>query len=189
MRQQVTRLRVGVNLLVSIAPTSWVSEPNASRRRRPGRFWTARGVVVWIRPGWVHRWDDIVDVDGTLVLFRPEMASQVPFATSGLDPTSVDKSFAVSREVSWYANQLGHSARTLSRATLRAVGRTAKQFVDDRVVLEAKRLLAHGKVSVSECARLVGFDDPSNFTKYFRIRAGLPPGEFAATMSTVHSHG
>ena len=93
---------------------------------------------------------------------------------------AVDAHHATSREVTWYARQLGFSPRTLSRATHQAVGRSAKQFIDDRVVLEAKRLLAHTEITVAECARRTGFDDPANFSKFFRARAGIAPGEFAA---------
>jgi AraC-like DNA-binding protein len=93
---------------------------------------------------------------------------------------AVDAHYATSREVTWYARQLGFSPRTLSRATHQAVGRSAKQFIDDRVVLEVKRLLAHTEITVAECARRTGFDDPANFSKFFRARAGIAPGEFAA---------
>jgi AraC-like DNA-binding protein/quercetin dioxygenase-like cupin family protein len=92
---------------------------------------------------------------------------------------AVETHHATSRQVTWYANRLGYSERTLSRATLDATNRTAKQFIDDRVILEAKRLLAHGNVSVAECARRTGFDDPANFSKFFRTHAGLAPGKFA----------
>ena len=93
---------------------------------------------------------------------------------------AVDAHYATSREVTWYARQLGFSSRTLSRATHEAVGRSAKQFIDDRVVLEAKRLLAHTEITVAQCARKTGFDDPANFSKFFRARARIAPGEFAA---------
>jgi AraC-like DNA-binding protein len=93
---------------------------------------------------------------------------------------AVDAHYATSREVAWYARRLGFSPRTLSRATHQAVGRSAKQFIDDRVVLEAKRLLAHTEITVAECARRTGFDDPANFSKFFRARAHIAPGEFAA---------
>jgi AraC family transcriptional activator of pobA len=94
---------------------------------------------------------------------------------------SVEQHFVESREVAWYARRLGYSERTLRRATLEATGRTAKQFVDDRVVLEAKRLLVQSNVTVAECARRTGFDDPANFSKFFRERAGMTPGAFAAS--------
>jgi AraC family transcriptional activator of pobA len=94
--------------------------------------------------------------------------------------TAIEAHYAASREVAWYARRLGYSPRTLSRATQEAVGRSAKQFIDDRVVLEAKRLLAHTGITVTECARRAGFDDPANFSKFFRARTGLTPGAFAA---------
>ncbi len=72
-----------------------------------------------------------------------------------------------------------HSAGQRKEAT----GRTAKEFVDDRVILEAKRLLAHDGTTVAECARRTGFDDPANFSKFFRSRCGLPPGAFTADMA------
>lgn len=93
---------------------------------------------------------------------------------------AVEAHHATSREVTWYARRLGYSPRTLSRATREAVGRSAKQFVDDRVVLEAERLLAHTGITVAECARRAGFGDPANFSKFFRTRTGLTPGAFAA---------
>jgi AraC-like DNA-binding protein len=101
---------------------------------------------------------------------------------------AVDAHCATSREVTWYARQLGYSPRTLSRATHEAVGRSAKQFIDDQVVLEAKRLLAHTDITVTECARRAGFDDPANFSKFFRSRAGLTPGVFAATARVPADH-
>lgn len=205
------------------------------------------GTVVAIRPGRVHRWDDVAGVEGTLVLFRPESVSRDSPGADPLGPVSwrlpgrpalvrlaadhlrrehdasrahplpastpvlhallevlllrvgdgappppagreafrayaaaVEAHHATSREVGWYASRLGHSARTLSRATHDAVGRSAKQFVDDRVVLEAKRLLAHTDITVAACARRTGFDDPANFSAFFRTRTGVTPGAFAA---------
>lgn len=93
---------------------------------------------------------------------------------------AVEEHYADSRQVIWYARRLGYSARSLSRATRDAVGRSAKQYVDDRAVLEAKRLLAHTSITVAECARRTGFDDPANFSKFFQARTGLTPGAFAS---------
>ncbi len=45
-------------------------------------------------------------------------------------------------------------------------------------MLEAKRLLSHGDAPVAEIAEQLGFDDPSNFSAYFRTRAGVTPGAF-----------
>jgi AraC-like DNA-binding protein len=45
-------------------------------------------------------------------------------------------------------------------------------------MLEAKRLLAHTHKSVKEIGFSLGFQEPTNFTKYFRKHTGLSPVEF-----------
>jgi AraC-like DNA-binding protein len=83
-----------------------------------------------------------------------------------------------SRRVEDYADRLGCSVRTLTRASLAVTGRTAKQVVDDRVALEARRLLACTDLSVAEIGRRLGFGEPTNFGRFFHREAGLSPGAF-----------
>jgi AraC-like DNA-binding protein len=89
---------------------------------------------------------------------------------------------ATSRRVEDYAERLGCSVRTLTRASLAVTGRTAKQAVDDRVALEARRLLACTPLSVAEIGRRLGFPEPTNFGRFFHREAGMSPGAFRATV-------
>lgn len=73
------------------------------------------------------------------------------------------------------AERLGYSARTISRACLEVSGRTAKQLVDERVVLEAQRLLSQPEASVSQVGRALGFSEQTNFAKYFRRHMEMSP--------------
>ena len=91
---------------------------------------------------------------------------------------AVEADFARHRDVAHYARRLGYSPRTLTRASLAATGFGAKDFIDRRVVLEAKRLLAHGDGSVAAVATTLGFPDASNFVKYFALRADATPAAF-----------
>ncbi|MET9292925.1 AraC family transcriptional regulator [Streptomyces sp. NPDC003077] len=91
---------------------------------------------------------------------------------------AVERGFAHSRQVADYARALGYSPRTLSRATASATGVSAKEFIDRRVVLEAKRLLAHGDQSAARIADRLGFADAANFGKFFRQRTGVTPLAF-----------
>ncbi|GAA0480559.1 AraC family transcriptional regulator [Streptomyces olivaceiscleroticus] len=93
---------------------------------------------------------------------------------------AVERDFAASRRVADYARALGYSPRTLSRATEAAAGIGAKEFIDRRVVLEAKRLLAHGDLPAARIARRLGFEDATNFSKYFLHRTGSTPIAFRA---------
>ncbi|ROP33048.1 AraC family transcriptional regulator [Couchioplanes caeruleus] len=87
---------------------------------------------------------------------------------------------AQSRRVEDYAARIGCSVRTLTRASLAFTGRTAKQVVDDRVALEARRLLACTELSVAEIGRRLGFGEPTNFGRFFHREAGMSPGAFRA---------
>jgi len=82
------------------------------------------------------------------------------------------------RRVEDYAARIGCSVRTLTRACLAVTGRTAKQVVDDRVALEAQRLLACTNASVAEIGRRLGFGEPTNFGRFFHREVGLSPGAF-----------
>jgi AraC-like DNA-binding protein len=83
-----------------------------------------------------------------------------------------------SRRVEDYAEEMGCSVRTLTRASLAVTGRTAKQVVDDRVALEARRLLACTPMSVAEVGRHLGFPEPTNFGRFFHREVGMSPGQF-----------
>jgi len=90
-----------------------------------------------------------------------------------------------SRRVEDYAARLGCSVRTLTRASLAVTGRTAKQVVDDRVALEARRLLACTDLSVAEIGRRLGFGEPTNFGRFFHREVGTSPGMFRADTAGI----
>ncbi|WP_459640649.1 helix-turn-helix domain-containing protein [Flavobacterium sp. CGRL2] len=58
------------------------------------------------------------------------------------------------------------------------LGKTPKEIIDDRVMLEAKRLLAHTNENVKEISYELGFEEPTNFIKYFRKHSNSTPVEF-----------
>ncbi|MFF7633430.1 AraC family transcriptional regulator [Kitasatospora sp. NPDC008050] len=90
----------------------------------------------------------------------------------------LERSFAHTRQAQDYAGRLGYAPRTLNRACQAATGRTAKQLIEERVVLEARRLLVHTDLPVAAVGRRVGFGEPTNFGKFFLRETGRTPGEF-----------
>lgn len=95
--------------------------------------------------------------------------------------SSVEAHFREQHGAAFYARALGYAPRTLSRAVQQATGRTAKAYIVDRIVLEAKRLLAHEGLTAASCARALGFPDASNFSVFFRNATGVRPGAWQAT--------
>ncbi|MDX2675033.1 helix-turn-helix domain-containing protein [Streptomyces sp. NY05-11A] len=91
---------------------------------------------------------------------------------------AVEQHFTATRRVEDYARMLGYSGRTLARATLAGAGLSAKEFIDRRVVLEAKRLLAHGDETAAQISDRLGFVTASQFSKYFMQRTGRSPIDF-----------
>ncbi|KUL32591.1 AraC family transcriptional regulator [Actinoplanes awajinensis subsp. mycoplanecinus] len=92
----------------------------------------------------------------------------------------LEDGYPSSRRVEDYAAELNCSVRTLTRASLSVTGRTAKQVVDDRVALQARRLLAATDLSVAEVGRILGFGEPTNFGRFFHRETALSPGQFRA---------
>ena len=90
--------------------------------------------------------------------------------------------FATRLSVLDYAERLGFSESTLSRACIATVGRSAKQEIDRRVALEAKRLLVHSQATVVQIGHWLGFTEPTNFVKFFKRNAGGTPLEFRSSM-------
>ena len=91
---------------------------------------------------------------------------------------AVERDFTRTRRVADYAAELGYSTRTLTRATLSATGRSAKSYLDARIVLEAKRLLVHTDHSSADIARHLGFPTSGDFSKFFRKHDGRSPLAF-----------
>ncbi len=83
-----------------------------------------------------------------------------------------------------YARLLGCSVRTLSRAAQAATDAGARQVIDERRLLEARRLLGHARWTARAVADHLGFTDTANFGRFFRHHTGLTPAAYAARQAT-----
>jgi AraC-like DNA-binding protein len=82
--------------------------------------------------------------------------------------TLVEKNFHKWHKVSDYSNGLHLTADYLNEVIKTTIGKTAKEFIQERIVLEAKRLGIHTQLATKEIAYQLGFDDPSHFSKFFK---------------------
>lgn len=90
----------------------------------------------------------------------------------------VEKEYQLTRNVSDFASKLGISYKHLNEICKRFTSKTAKCFIDDFVILEIKRKLSSTSLSIKEICFETGFDEPTNFLKYFKNLAGQTPLEF-----------
>lgn len=83
------------------------------------------------------------------------------------------------------ASDLGYSTRTLDRACLAAVEKTAKQVLDERTVSEIRRLITDTDLRVTQIGAEFGFIDASSFSKFVQRHLGDSPTNIRAHESSI----
>ncbi|MDO4702852.1 AraC family transcriptional regulator [Tannerella sp.] len=87
----------------------------------------------------------------------------------------IDTHFLTQRSPSFYASELALSPSALSKKTRQFFGKTPTQLIQDRVVLEAKKMLHLTRIPIKEIATQLNFEDVFYFSRYFRKTVGLSP--------------
>lgn len=82
------------------------------------------------------------------------------------------------REVSFYANALFITSRYLSSIVQDISGHTAKNIIDNHVILEIKVLLESTDLSIQEISNRLQFPDQSFFGRYFKKHTGVSPTQY-----------
>ena len=95
----------------------------------------------------------------------------------------IEKNLTKSRSANFYAKELAISYKHLNTICKELINKTAKNVIDDFIILQAKRNLINSTTTSSELAYKLGFEDPTNFTKYFKKNTGLTPKSFLKSLS------
>lgn len=82
------------------------------------------------------------------------------------------------RSVSFYAQQLYITTKYLSNIVKEATGRSAAQWIDEFVILEAKNLLRFSGKTIKQVSYELNFSNQSAFGKYFKLITGMSPSEY-----------
>lgn len=95
----------------------------------------------------------------------------------------IEQNLSKSRNADFYASELAITYKHLNIICKELVNKTAKNVIDDFVILQAKRNLINSAIKSNELAFKLGFEDPTNFTKYFKKHTGLTPNSFLKSLS------
>ena len=117
---------------------------------------------------WIERWYDASRIDAR----EPgdaDVQLQRRFARL------LESDFAAHHDAGHYADALAVPPAALSRALSEVTGRSTKELITDRVMLEAARLLRFTDLTVGEVAHRAGFSDPLYFSRAFKRHTGHPP--------------
>jgi AraC-like DNA-binding protein len=90
----------------------------------------------------------------------------------------VEHGYLEARQVAHYAQRLAITGDHLNTLVRERLGRTASGVIHDRLLLEAKRLLLHGDMSIKEVGYALGMKDPAYFTRWFSKAEGVAPAAF-----------
>lgn len=77
-----------------------------------------------------------------------------------------------------YAEILNITERKLQRVTFNVLGKSPKVIIDERLILEAKRLLVLKSDQIRQISDQLGFSEVTNFVKFFKKTVGLTPSVF-----------
>lgn len=95
---------------------------------------------------------------------------------------AVDAHHTHLHHVSDYAQRLGFAEKTLNRLAQQVAGTTPKAYLSQRITLEAKRQLVHTNQTVTLIGQNLGFDETTNFVKFFKREVGSTPTQFRSQL-------
>ncbi len=94
----------------------------------------------------------------------------------------VEKNFNKRHQVKYYAESLNITPNYLNEVIKAALNIPAKDFLQNRLILEAKRMVVFTSKSAKEIGFELGFEDPSHFSKFFRSNTGQSLQEFKLSL-------
>ncbi len=94
----------------------------------------------------------------------------------------VNKHFRERQRVTFYAKILFVTPKHLSETIKQETGKTAGEWIDEILLLEAKVLLADPSHSIAQVANLLAFPDASTFGKYFKNLTGFSPMSYRQSL-------
>lgn len=95
----------------------------------------------------------------------------------------IESNLSKSRSADFYAKELIITYKHLNIICKELANKTAKTVIDDFIILQAKRNLINSSLKITEIAYKLGFEDPTNFSKYFKKHTGLTPNSFLKSIS------
>ena len=90
----------------------------------------------------------------------------------------VNDSYISQHNVQYYADKLFITTNYLNKVVKQTLGVTSKQYIQNKVIQEAKRLLTYTTLSIAEIATTLHFETSSYFIRFFRKCTGCTPREY-----------
>ncbi len=93
----------------------------------------------------------------------------------------IDLHYQQQHKVSDYAEMLAVTSDYLNKSVKTLTGKSAKEFILDRILIEAKRALLFTELSNKELSYRLGFEEPAHFSNFFKRYSGISPLDFRSS--------
>jgi len=93
----------------------------------------------------------------------------------------VDKMYVDTKNVSDYARELNITPNYLTTTVKKLTGKSAKDIINERLLVESKSLLKYSGLDIAEIGYRLNFQEPTHFTRFFRKQSGTTPNQFRKT--------
>ncbi|MCF0160246.1 MAG: helix-turn-helix domain-containing protein [Bacteroidaceae bacterium] len=91
---------------------------------------------------------------------------------------AIEANFREKHVVKEYADMLNVSTKSLTNYVTECTDYSPLEMINNRIIIEAKRLLRYSDMMIKEIAYYLGFNDPSYFVKFFRRLVKCSPAEY-----------
>ncbi|WP_417856513.1 helix-turn-helix domain-containing protein [Xanthomarina gelatinilytica] len=98
---------------------------------------------------------------------------------------AVEADYKKEHSTSYYADKLYITPDHLNRVIKSKIGKTAKDYIQARIITEAKRLLYFTELTNKEIGYELGFNEPANFSAFFKKHTQVSPTSFKKNEITV----
>ena len=83
--------------------------------------------------------------------------------------------------VSYFAEKCCYSPKYFGELVKTETGRTAKDFINDRILKKAKELLMSDTLNITQISQRLGFEYPQHFVRFFKAQTGKTPSDYRRT--------
>ena len=97
----------------------------------------------------------------------------------------IEEHYSTQRNNEFYADQVSLSVKRMNEILFQAIGKTVKQQLQERLLLEAKRLVGYSEDTIQSIAHALHFSDATYFNRFFKKYTKQTPKYFRAEVKKV----
>lgn len=148
------------------------------RNLRREMSWAARGQEAAIEAAVLHLMVTCARLADAQASLSPGTSPSPAAALVARYRARIENRFQLREPLAEHAAALAVSESTLRAACARVAKRSPMAMLDDRALVEARRMLLYTDLSVAQVGYTLGFTDPAYFSRFFTRKTGAPPLRF-----------